>query len=112
MHMSIREIMPSELLTMQETQPGGFRVIDVREFSEMAAGMIPGAEPMPLATVPVRLSELGQDEKLVFVCRSGARSAQACMFLMQRGYEKVYNLRGGMMGWSASGLPSQLPAAS
>jgi rhodanese-related sulfurtransferase len=40
------------------------------------------------------------------VCRSGARSAQACQFLQQQGYSNVYNLRGGMMRWVQSGLPA------
>ncbi len=105
MSVAIKEIMPNELYALKKAQPGALRVIDVREFSEMASGVIPGAEPMPLATVPLRLSELAQDEQLVFVCRSGARSAQACVFLQQRGYEQVYNLSGGIMGWVSSGLP-------
>ncbi|MGD8524778.1 MAG: rhodanese-like domain-containing protein, partial [Thioalkalispiraceae bacterium] len=37
--------------------------------------------------------------------------AQACAFLQQQGYDNVYNLRGGMMGWAGSGLPVNLPEA-
>ena len=109
--MRIKEIAPSELHTLTQAQPAGVRVIDVREFPELAGGMIPGAEPIPLATVPLRMSELDRDEALVFVCRSGARSAQACLFLQQQGYEQVFSLTGGMMGWVSSGLPSALPKA-
>jgi len=45
------------------------------------------------------------------VCRSGARSAQACMFLQQQGYDNVFNLRGGMMAWANNGLEIGLPQA-
>jgi rhodanese-related sulfurtransferase len=59
-----------------------------------------------LHTLPIKVHELPKDEKLVMVCRSGARSAQACMFLQQHGFSNVYNLRGGMMGWVQSGFPA------
>jgi len=85
--------------------PQDYRVIDVREHREMMSGRIKCAEVMPLATLPARMNELSQDETIVIVCRSGARSAQACGFLQQYGYDKVYNLVGGMMAWRASNLP-------
>jgi rhodanese-related sulfurtransferase len=82
---------------------GKFRVIDVRQPQEIAAGTVPGAEAVPLHTLPLRVNDLKRDETLVFVCRSGARSAQACMFLKQHGFENVVNLRGGMMAWAQTG---------
>ena len=87
------------------------RVIDIRQPAELNSGIIPGAEALPMHTIPLRMSELNREEKLIMVCRSGARSAQACMFLQQQGYEKVFNLRGGMMAWAGSGLEIGLPQA-
>ena len=87
------------------------RVIDVRELREVAAGTVPGAEAMPLHTVSLHLHDLPRDEKLVLICRSGARSAQACAFLQQRGFDNVINLRGGLIAWTRSGFPLQLPEA-
>jgi rhodanese-related sulfurtransferase len=58
------------------------------------------------------MGEFQPSEKLVMVCHSGARSAQACMFLQQQGFADVYNLRGGMLGWAHSSLPITLPQAS
>lgn len=112
MFFNIKEINAEELDGwLQDRQINGeFRLIDVREMREMAGGIIPGAEPMPLATVPLRTSEIAQHEKLVIVCHSGARSAQACAFLQQQGYSNVYNLRGGMVGWAASGRTAVTPA--
>ncbi len=106
---NIKEIDAPELASwVQEKQPN-MRVIDVRGMGEIASGTVSGAEAVPLHTLPVRVSEFKREEKLVFICRSGARSAQACMFLQQQGYDNVYNLRGGMIGWVQSGLePSPL----
>lgn len=101
MHLSIKEIEANELADRMEGKKP--RIIDVREIREISAGTVPGAEAMPMASVPARINELTRDEEMVFVCRSGARSAQVCMFLQQQGYDKVYNLRGGMMAWANSG---------
>jgi rhodanese-related sulfurtransferase len=110
MFRNIKEINADELDTWFQNNDSQFRVIDVREMREIMAGIIPGAETMPLATVPLRAGEMEHHEKLVFVCHSGARSAQACAYLQQQGYSNVYNLRGGMVGWAASGRTSITPA--
>ncbi len=103
---SIKEIDASELAQWVNDPSQSLRVIDVRQMQEIATGTVPKAEPLPLHTLPARVHELSRDQKLVVVCRSGARSAQACLFLQQNGFSKVYNLRGGMMGWVGSGFPA------
>ena len=104
----IKEIEVSELAQLKEKN-NAVRVIDIRQPAELNSGIIPGAEALPMHTIPLRLSELKQEETLVMVCRSGARSAQACMFLQQQGYDNVFNLRGGMMAWANNGLEIGLP---
>jgi len=106
----INEIEVVELAKLKENGES-VRVIDIRQPAELNSGIIPGAEALPMHTIPLRMSELNREEKLIMVCRSGARSAQACMFLQQQGYDKVYNLRGGMMAWAGSGLEIGLPQA-
>lgn len=108
MNMNVKEIEAHELADWIDQQDG-VRVIDVRQPHEIAAGTIPGAETMPLATVPVRMHELDRDQTLVFICRSGARSYQACAYLAQQGYQSVINLRGGIISWASKGLPAALP---
>ena len=103
---SVKEIDAHELSKWVSTPDHGIRVIDVRQMEEIAMGTVPKAEALPLHTLPARVHELPKEEKLVMVCRSGARSAQACMFLQQQGFSNVYNLRGGMMGWVGSGFPA------
>ncbi len=105
----IQEIDSPELASWIEDESHQLRIIDVREMREIAQGTISSAVPLPLATLPVRLSEFEPDEKLVIICRSGARSAQACMFLQQHGFNNAFNLRGGMIGWAHSALPIVRP---
>lgn len=101
---SIKEIDAPELAQWVNETTQKVRVIDVRQMNEIAAGTVPRAEAVPLHTLPIKFNELNRDEKLVFICRSGARSAQACMFLQQQGFENVFNLRGGMIGWVQNGF--------
>jgi rhodanese-related sulfurtransferase len=105
MFWNIKEIDALQLAGWLEEKAGGVRVIDVRQMGEIAAGTVPGAEPLPMHLLPMKLGDLDRNATLVLVCRSGARSAQACAFLQQQGFENVYNLRGGMIGWAQNGLP-------
>lgn len=73
-------------------------IIDVREETEVAAGAIPGAKHTPLGEIPLRLHELKKEEHYYFICRSGARSWNACFYLTQLGYN-VTNIAGGMLEW-------------
>ena len=41
-----------------------------------------------------------KDAPVLVMCRSGARSYHAGMFLKQNGFERVYNLAGGVIAWS------------
>lgn len=81
------------------------RLLDVRGIAEMAQGMIPNAEKLPLHTLPARLNEIDGDELTVLYCRSGARSAQGVGFMAQQGFDNVYNLRGGIIAWAQTGRP-------
>jgi sulfur dioxygenase len=42
---------------------------------------------------------------VVAVCRSGVRSAQACVLLAKAGFGQVANLAGGMLRWKIEGMP-------
>ena len=106
----IQEIEVAELAELKENGET-IRVIDIRQPAELNGGIIPGAEALPMHIIPLRINEFKRDEKLVMVCRSGARSAQACMFMQQQGYDNVFNLRGGMIAWARSGLEIGLPQA-
>jgi rhodanese-related sulfurtransferase len=75
-------------------------LIDVREDEEVAQGIIPGAIHLPLGQVPQRLNEIPKEEEVIFICRSGYRSDQACQYLASLGYKGASNLIGGMLAWT------------
>ncbi len=83
------------------------RLLDVRSLNETARGVIQGAEWIPLHLLPVHVDGLARttnaNESLVLYCRSGARSHQACAFLIQRGMTNVFNLQDGIIGWTSVG---------
>jgi rhodanese-related sulfurtransferase len=112
MFLNVREIEAPVLAEALEQNEHNYEMVDVREMPEIMAGTVPNAKPMPLATLPLKLNELDKQKTLVMVCRSGARSAQACMFLQQQGFDNVVNLRGGMMAWAQGRLPIAMPQAA
>lgn len=79
-------------------------VVDVREKREYAASRIPGSRNVPLSQFSDRLSSLEKyrGRPLVLSCRSGSRSARACVILRKHGFEEVYNLKGGIGSWARS----------
>lgn len=79
-------------------------VIDVREPHEFAAGHVPGARPVPLATVPAAMAQLPTDQPVYVICEVGGRSAQAAMFLARQGVD-ARNVDGGTQAWRAAGYP-------
>ncbi len=84
---------------------GDVHLIDVRTEAEVAAGAIAGAIHIPLHLLPIKAHEIPQDRPVVIYCRTGARSAQACAFMQQKGYANMLNLAGGIAAWARSGKP-------
>ena len=82
-------------------------LIDVRQPEEFTGELnhIPGATLVPLGSLPEKINELPKDKTIVFVCRSGGRSAKAAALAQSNGYNSVFNLKGGMLRWNELGLP-------
>jgi rhodanese-related sulfurtransferase len=74
-------------------------LVDVREDEEVAEGMIPGARHIRMGTIPENLDKFDKDTEYIFICRSGGRSHNVCLYLQDQGY-KVRNMVGGMLNWS------------
>ena len=74
-------------------------VLDVREPHEYQICNI-GGHLIPLNDLPKRVNELDSSREIVAHCKMGGRSAKAVQFLRQAGFEKVYNLTGGIIAWA------------
>lgn len=76
-------------------QAGEIKVVDVREQEEYDARHLDGVTLLPLSVLAERYSELDKNQPYYVICRSGKRSARACQFLEEQGYD-VTNVQGGM----------------
>ncbi|HEX6069257.1 MAG TPA: molybdopterin-synthase adenylyltransferase MoeB [Longimicrobiaceae bacterium] len=83
-------------------------VIDVREPYEWDIGNLGsyGARLIPLGELAARVGEIDPSDEIVLQCRSGARSGRALEFMRERGYERLWNLKGGILAWSDEVDPS------
>ncbi|MDP5082395.1 MAG: rhodanese-like domain-containing protein [Winogradskyella sp.] len=77
-------------------------VLDVRTQDEIDLGVIPNAIHIDIYKGQGFIDEVEQLDKTknyYVYCRSGARSAQACAVMNQRGFNNAYNLIGGFNEW-------------
>jgi adenylyltransferase/sulfurtransferase len=74
-------------------------IVDVREPHEHTAANI-GGTLIPMGEIPARMDELDADAEIVVYCRTGNRSTRVVEFLQDSGFEKVWNLTGGIRAWS------------
>jgi rhodanese-related sulfurtransferase len=101
------EMTPTELNErMQQGQL--ITLIDVREPHEKEIADLPdwGQTMIPLREFLARADEVSRDEPVVLYCRSGSRSGWATRQLVAQGYDKVWNLKGGLLAWKAEVDPS------
>ncbi|MDE3236410.1 MAG: rhodanese-like domain-containing protein [Bacteroidota bacterium] len=63
-------------------------IVDVRTPGEFMGGNVAGSINIPLNEIPGRIDEIKQiGQPIVLCCASGARSAQATMYLRNLGIE-------------------------
>lgn len=83
---------------------GQVRFVDVREPEEYRAGHITEAELVPERSLLEAAATWPHQVPLLLICRSGRRSANAAARLGRLGFERVFNLEGGMLEWTACGF--------
>ncbi len=99
------EIEPEELKArLDRGEP--LTLLDVREPGEFEIAHLQGAKLIPRATLAERLGELSTADEVVVYCKMGGRSAQATKLLLDMGFQKVRNLKGGIDAWSERVDPS------
>jgi rhodanese-related sulfurtransferase len=78
-------------------------ILDVRTDHEVEDGIIPNAINIDIYKGQEfinEIEELDKSKNYYVYCRSGNRSGQACAIMEQLGFEKTYNLAGGMLEWT------------
>lgn len=74
-------------------------IVDVRTPEEFMFCSLGGTN-IPLSDLPHHWEEIPKDKEIVTVCHHGVRSLRAAFFLIEKGFEKVRSLRGGIDLWS------------
>lgn len=102
----VKEICPT---TTQDWVKNGALLVDVREVDEVAqlAYDVPNIINIPLTVFEENFTKIPKDRDVVLVCKSGARSLRAAGFLVNHGYDKVVNMKHGMIRWVQKGFPTK-----
>lgn len=93
-------VTPQEALSM--VTAGQAYGIDVREQEEWDGGHYDQFTLHPLSAFDAKA--IPTDKPVIFICRSGKRSAQACASAESAGIAAM-NMDGGMLAWQEAGLP-------
>src|SRR4051812_35184497 len=88
---NITDVTPEEVYEQRDN----LYLVDVREDAEYTGelGHAANTRLVNLAHVPEEIPSFPKDKTIVFLCRSGGRSAQASMFALQEGFTHVYNMQ-------------------
>ena len=87
----------------------GYEVVDVREDWEWNKGHLPGAKHVVLSSILANPTAQKFQDRTVFVCQAGERSAVASEMAVALGVKDVVNFRGGTKAWKDAGLPLEKP---
>lgn len=93
--MTVREL--KARLDASEEKP---LILDVRENWETRLCALPDSTFIPMGQIPTRLADLDAEREIVVVCHHGVRSLQVAYYLANQGFNKLYNLQGGVDAWA------------
>lgn len=76
-------------------------IIDVRRYSEYKQGKIPNAINIPVEELEWEIEDLKEniDKPILVYCKAGHKSALACQMLEEEGFNNLYNLGQGILGY-------------
>jgi adenylyltransferase/sulfurtransferase len=101
----MEEITVRELAELRENEID-FQLIDVRELKEFEFANL-GGDLIPLGEIPDNVDKIDREKLVVVHCRSGKRSGDAIMYLIENhGFTNLKNLKGGILAWSDEIDPS------
>jgi len=82
-------------------------VLDIRDTADFESGHVTNSRHIPAADVEKRVKELEKfkQKPIIVICRSGTRSASVGNVLRKNGFEEVFSLKGGVLGWTQASMP-------
>lgn len=97
-------VVTAEQVWRQQTECS-IQLLDVRESSEYERSHLRGSKLIPLDQLKDHIHHFNTADTLYIICQSGNRSASATLLLRQAGFERVFSLQGGILGWMNQQLP-------
>jgi molybdopterin/thiamine biosynthesis adenylyltransferase/rhodanese-related sulfurtransferase len=97
----VRSISAAQLAQRIQATGLPISLIDVREPAEFAASHLPRAINIPLDAIEQHGRQLPHAGTVIFMCRSGVRSRQACALAERMGVSEAWELQGGLLAWKA-----------
>jgi rhodanese-related sulfurtransferase len=79
------------------SEPGGLKIVDVREPVEFYTYNIGGTNITLSSIDSIEDHDFSKQDEIIVVCQRGIRSKTACKILKRMGYSNVRNLTGGLM---------------
>jgi rhodanese-related sulfurtransferase len=78
-------------------------LIDVRTEEENYHARIPNSILINIyeSSFALEIEKLDKNKTYFIYCHSGSRSYSACTFMLQKGFEKVFNLQDGLVSWQS-----------
>lgn len=80
-------------------------LLDVRTPMEFAQARMRGSTLIPIGEIERRIGEVPKNRPILVFCAVGSRSNLVAGFLVNRGYQEVYNMTDGLVGWYRNGYP-------
>ena len=102
--MTVENLDPADVARL--LAEGSVLLVDVREPNEFASERIEGALLVPLSTFDPQAVPDPEGRKVVFQCRSGARSTTAALRCLDAGLAYGSHMKGGILAWKTAGLPT------
>ena len=96
----------------QKLEAGSAVMVDVRDPDEYVEVHASGVRLVPVNTVINEIKQIrefaGDKSEVLFICRSGQRSALAAEFAIAAGLDdrELYNVEGGTLAWVEAGYPT------
>lgn len=82
------------------------QLIDVRKPEEFSSGHIENAVNINFydSDFESQLKSLDKTKEVYLYCRSGGRSGKTAKMMKEMGFEKIYDLEGGMINWEKNNM--------
>ena len=98
---------PARASEIIDDGPDDLVVLDIRTPEEFAQARLAGAINIDYyaADFQAKLRELDPEKTYVVYCRTGNRSGSAMPVLQDLGFQRLYEIDGGIARWYEDGLP-------